>query len=48
VTTTLKTTSKLKGTNLSSQKMWDNKNVGLHTFIHGEKLDENITLKLKG
>jgi hypothetical protein len=26
----------------------NNNNVGLHTFVHGEKLDLKITLQLKG
>jgi hypothetical protein len=26
----------------------NNNNVGLHTFVHGEKLDLKITSKLKG
>jgi hypothetical protein len=50
VITPLKFTSKLQGReqNLSSQKMWDNNNVGLHTFIHGEKSNFKNTSKLKG
>jgi hypothetical protein len=28
--------------------MWDNNNVGLHTFIHGEKSNLKNTSKFKG
>jgi hypothetical protein len=28
--------------------MWGNNNVGIHTFVHDEKLNQNTTSKLKG